>query len=159
MISVIEIVGAIVGPAALLVITLITGTIIEHNHLRSLEVREKALRLGITNLDPGVINEPIEMCVFVDGQAVIAADRFKVFLGRLISIFGGEIKALTSVMSRARREAIVRMLERAEALGADQVWNVRIETSNVGKGEENRRGGTMAEIHAYGTAIRMRRSA
>jgi len=155
---VIEIVGAIVGPVTLLVITLITGTIIESNHLRSLDVREKALRIGVTNLDPGTIQEPIEMCVFVDGQAVIAADRFKVWLGSIISIFGGEIKALTSVMARARREAIVRMLERAEALGADQVWNVRIETSNIGKGEEGRRGGTMAEIHAYGTAIRVRRA-
>ena len=155
----IGLVGYFVGPVTLLVITLVTGTIIEHNHLRSLEAREKALHLGVTNLEPGVIEAPVEMCVFVDGQAVIAADRFKVFLGRIISVFGGEIKTLTSVMARARREAIVRMLERAEALGADQVWNVRIETSNIGKGEENRRGGTMAEIHAYGTAIKMRRSA
>ena len=100
----IELISGIVGPVTLLAITLVTGTIIEHNHLRSLEVREKALRVGVTNLDPGVIEGPVEMCVFVDGQAVIAADRFKVFLGRLISIFGGEIKALTSVMARARRE-------------------------------------------------------
>jgi len=153
---VIELITAIAGPT-LLVVTLITGTIIEHNHLRSLELREKASRIGVSNLDPGIIGGPVELCVYVDGQAVIAADRFKVFLGQIVSIFGGEIKTLTSVMARARREAILRMLERAESLGADQVWNVRIETSNIGRGE-GRGGGTMAEIHAYGTAIRMRRS-
>lgn len=148
----------VLGPAALLVVTFITGTVVERKHLRSLEERERALRIGVSNLDPeSRLAGPIESCVFVDGQAVIAADRFKVALGTLISVFGGEIRTLTRVMARARREAIVRMLERAEAIGADHVWNVRIETSTIGRGEESRRGGTMAEIHAYGTAIRMRR--
>jgi uncharacterized protein YbjQ (UPF0145 family) len=148
----------VLGPAALLLVTFFTGTVIERKHLRSLEERERALRIGVSNLDPEIrLAGPIESCVFVDGQAVIAADRFKVALGTLVSVFGGEIRTLTRVMARARREAIVRMLERAEAIGADHVWNVRIETSNIGRGEEGRRGGTMAEIHAYGTAIRMRR--
>lgn len=141
-----------------LVLALITGTIIEHKHRRSLDEREARLRIGVTNFEPGDFRAPIEMRTYVDGQAVIAADRFKVWLGNIISIFGGELKTLTSVMSRARREAIVRMLERAEELGADQVWNVRIEMSNIGKGEA-RRGGTMAEVHAYGTAIKLRKGA
>lgn len=146
------------GPATLLAVTFVTGTIIERKHLRSLEERERALRIGVTNLDPATrLTGTVERCDLVDGQAVIAADRFKVALSKLISIFGGEIKTLTRVMARARREAIIRMLQRAEAMGADHVWNVRIETSNIGKGEEGSRGGTMAEIHVYGTAVRMRR--
>lgn len=147
----------IFGPASLLALTLITGSIIEHNHLRSLRERENLLRIGVTNLEPGDLGAAVEIRAYVDGQAVIAADRFKVWLGNIVSIFGGELKTLTSVMARARREAILRMLEQAEKLGADQVWNVRLETSNIGKGEENRRGGVMAEVHAYGTAIRLRK--
>ncbi len=147
----------IVGPVSLIVLALITGSIIEHQHLNSLREREARLRIGVTNLEPGDL-AGVEMRAIVGGQAVIAADRFKVWLGNLVSIFGGELKTLTSVMARARREAILRMLQQAEDLGADQVWNVRLDTSNIGKGEEGRgRGGVMAEIYAYGTAIRLRK--
>ncbi len=155
--------AGLIIPIFLLVLALITGTIIERRHGKDLDAREARLRLGVTNFEPGQFPaSAIEVCAYVDGQAVIAADRFKVFLGNILSIFGGELKTLTSVMSRARREAVLRMLERAEALGADQVWNVRIETSNIGRGivrggEGGGRGGTMAEIHVYGTAIKLRK--
>lgn len=146
-------------PLLLLVLALITGSIIEHRHKRSLDEREARLRIGVTNFEPGAFTSgAVVSCAYVDGQAVIAADKFKVWLGAILSIFGGELKTLTSVMSRARREAILRMLEEAERLGADQVWNVRLETSNIGKGEGGS-GGTMAEIHAYGTAIKLRKKA
>jgi uncharacterized protein YbjQ (UPF0145 family) len=158
---VIELIIGVGGGTFLLILSLITGTIIEHNHLKSLTEREARLRLGVTNFEPGAFAPgAVELCAYVDGQAVIAADRFKVFLGRLVSIFGGELKVLTSVMARARREAILRMLERAEEMGADQVWNVRLETSNIGRGDERKRQwNTMAEIHAYGTAIKLRKHA
>lgn len=148
-------------PISLLILALVTGTIIERRHRRNLDEREARLRLGVTNFEPGEFPaSAIEVCAYVDGQAVIAADRFKTWLGNILSIFGGELKTLTSVMSRARREAMLRMLERAEELGADQVWNVRIETSNIGRGitsGESGRNGTMAEIHVYGTAIKLRK--
>jgi len=158
---VIELVLGIGAPTLMVIVALVTGSIVEHNHQKSLDEREARLRLGVTNFEPGEFPPgAVVLCSYVDGQAVIAADRFKMWLGNLLSIFGGELKTLTSVMARARREAILRMLERAEELGADQVWNVRIETSNIGRGDERRRQlTTMAEVHAYGTAIKLRKGA
>ncbi len=145
-------------PLALLIVALMTGRIIESSHLRSLAEREAALRdIGISNLDPDIDPRTVQVVGYVDGQAVIAADRFKMFLTSYRKIFGGEMKSLVSVMARARREAIVRMLEDARARGADQVWNLRVETSAIGQGSGIRPNAANAEVHAYGTAVKLRR--
>lgn len=144
-------------PAALILLALVTGRIIESNHLRSLATREAALGdIGISNLDQEFAAQSVQVIGYVDGQAVIAADRFKMFLTSFRKIFGGEMKSLVAVMSRARREAIVRMLEDAQARGADQVWNMRIETSTITQGDWRRPMAAMAEVHAYGTAVKLR---
>jgi len=86
----------------------------------------------------------------VAGSVVIATDYFKVFAAGLRGLFGGELRTYRSLMSRARREALVRMLEQAKQAGAQAVWNVRFETSTI---EGKRRAGG-AEVLAYGTALR-----
>lgn len=145
-------------PLVLLIVALMTGRIIESTHLRSLAEREAALNdIGISNLDPDIDPRTVQVVGYVDGQAVIAADRFKIFLTSYRKIFGGEMKSLVSVMARARREAIVRMLEDARARGADQVWNLRVETSAIGQGNGARLNAANAEVHAYGTAVKLRR--
>ncbi len=53
------------------------------------------------------------------GSVVIATDYFKVFAAGLRNLFGGEMKTYRTLMGRARREAIVRMLEQAQELGGD----------------------------------------
>jgi uncharacterized protein YbjQ (UPF0145 family) len=60
-------------------------------------------------------------------------------------IVGGEIKSYTEMISSARDEAMQRMVEDAEKLGADAVVNVRFTTSDIMQGA--------AEILAYGTAV------
>ena len=146
-------------PLGLLVVGLMAGRLIEAAHLRSLDAREYALDdIGISNLDPQHAADAVEVIGYVDGQAVIAADRFKVFLSMVRKFFGGEMKSLVTVMMRARREAVVRMLEDAHARGADQVWNLRIETSTISRQDGNgRQTSAMAEVHAYGTAVKLRR--
>ncbi len=62
-------------------------------------------------------------------------------------IVGGEIKGYTEMLSDARDQAIERMVERAGALGADAVVNVRFATSQIM--------GSAAEILAYGTAVKL----
>ena len=52
---------------------------------------------------------------------------------------------------RARREALCRMLEDAQRLGATAVINVRYETANIGGMGPNSM--PMAEVVAYGTAV------
>jgi uncharacterized protein YbjQ (UPF0145 family) len=62
------------------------------------------------------------------------------------SIVGGELKAYTEMMNEARALATKRMVEEAEALGADAVVNIRYSTSAVVAGA--------AEVIAYGTAVK-----
>lgn len=147
------------APVILLILGLMAGRIIESAHLRDLARREESLGdIGISNLDPQASPDDVQVIGYVDGQAVIAADRFKVFLSGFRKLFGGEIRSLVSVMSRARREAVLRMLEDAKSRGADQVWNMRIETSSIGRPEGNgQQLGIKAEVHVYGTAVKLRR--
>ncbi len=60
---------------------------------------------------------------------------------------GGEIREYTKMMAEAREQAIDRMVEEAEALGADAVVALRFQTCEVMKGA--------AEMLCYGTAVRL----
>ncbi len=132
------------------------GKTVEVLHLRSLERREKQMAdIMVTNLRTIPENWNASDAAYVDGQAVIGADYFKVFASAVRNIFGGEVRSLETMMQRARREATLRMLDNARALGANSVWNVRMETSTIGRGTGGRKGLITAEIHVYGTALRV----
>ena len=64
----------------------------------------------------------------------------------LKTLVGGELKAYNEMMNDARALATKRMVEEAEALGADAVVNVRYASAAVMAGA--------AEVIAYGTAVR-----
>jgi uncharacterized protein YbjQ (UPF0145 family) len=61
---------------------------------------------------------------------------------------GGEIEEYTKLQADAREQAMQRMIEDAEAQGADAVINVRLTTSMVAQGA--------AEIVSYGTAVKLK---
>jgi len=61
---------------------------------------------------------------------------------------GGEIKEYTDMLAESREIALQRMTEKAEALGADAVINIRFMTSAIMGGA--------AEILAYGTAVTLK---
>jgi uncharacterized protein YbjQ (UPF0145 family) len=61
------------------------------------------------------------------------------------AIAGGEIIEYTKMMGESREQAIDRMVEDAESLGANAVIGVRFQTSMVMSGA--------AEIICYGTAV------
>ena len=65
----------------------------------------------------------------------------------LKSMFGGELRGMTKALSDSRSEVIDRMVEEAEAKGANAVLAMRFDTSEMG--------GTWTEICAYGTAVRI----
>ena len=67
----------------------------------------------------------------------------------LKSILGGELKGLTKALETSRLEVIERMVEAAEAKGANAVLAMRFDTSEMG--------GTWTEICAYGTAVRTKK--
>jgi uncharacterized protein YbjQ (UPF0145 family) len=67
----------------------------------------------------------------------------------LKSIMGGELKGMTKTLSDSRQQVIDRMVEEAEAKGADAIVAMRFDTSEMG--------GNWTEICAYGTAVRARK--
>ncbi|WP_338466928.1 YbjQ family protein [Novosphingobium sp. ZN18A2] len=69
----------------------------------------------------------------------------------LRSIIGGEIKEYTSLVEDTRRHAIDRMVSNARLMGADAVMMMRFDSGSLGQ--------TMNEVVAYGTAVRLARSA
>ena len=63
----------------------------------------------------------------------------------LRSIVGGEISEYTQMLEEARRHATDRMVQNAQAMGANAVVVMRFDSSEIGQ--------TMSEIVAYGTAV------
>lgn len=64
------------------------------------------------------------------------------------NLTGGEVREYTKVLAEAREQAIDRMVEEAQALGADAIVVVRFQTSEIMTGA--------AEMLCYGTAVRLR---
>ena len=63
----------------------------------------------------------------------------------LRSIVGGEISEYTKLMAEAREQAIHRMVEQAEEIGANAILDTRFVTSMVMSGA--------SELLVYGTAV------
>ena len=66
-------------------------------------------------------------------------------MASLRSLKGGEIKEYTQLLETTRNDAIDRMVQNAQAMGANGVVMMRFDSSEIGD--------TMSEIVAYGTAV------
>lgn len=84
----------------------------------------------------------------VHGSTVRAKHVGRDLFAGLKNIVGGELKGYTELLNESREQAIKRMIEQAESLGANAIINVRFSTSSVAAGA--------AEIYVYGTAVRAR---
>lgn len=91
--------------------------------------------------------EVVQILGYVKGSTVQTKNVGKDFLAGLKSLIGGEITSYTEMMNEARQIATERLLQDAEALGADAVLGFRLQTSAVMGGA--------AEIIAYGTAVKL----
>lgn len=81
----------------------------------------------------------------VQGSSVRAKHVGRDIMAGLKNIFGGELKGYTELLQESREEAIDRMRQQAEAVGANAILNVRFSTSSIAQGA--------AEIYVYGTAV------
>jgi uncharacterized protein YbjQ (UPF0145 family) len=131
------------------------GTWREWRHLKSLDQRERALAGTCVILNTREVPDPstVRHCALVTGDAVIASDLFKSFAAGLRNIVGGEVRTLETLMDRARREAILRMLDDARSMGAAEVYNVRLQSSNIRGAGLRRKAGVSVELFAFGTAV------
>jgi len=83
----------------------------------------------------------------VRGSTIRARHIGRDVVAGLRTVVGGEIKEYTVMLAQAREEAIQRMIEQAEKMGANAIVGTRFVTSMVMSGA--------AEMVAYGTAVRV----
>ena len=88
----------------------------------------------------------IEALGLVKGTVVQSKNFGKDFMAGMKTIVGGEIRGYTEMLIEARQIATKRMVDEAEALGADAVVGLRYGSASVMQGA--------AEVIAYGTAVR-----
>ncbi|MDO4581827.1 MAG: YbjQ family protein [Bacillota bacterium] len=95
-----------------------------------------------------ITGRELEMLGLVKGSTIQTRNIGKDITAGLKTLVGGELKAYTEMMNEARAQATKRMVQEAEALGADAVVNVRYASAAVMQGA--------AEVVAYGTAVRFK---
>lgn len=123
-------------PLLFTVVFLIIGTIFgrlnESRHYGSLNLREETTRdILITDLRSYVSPNTTPTPILVTGEVVIATDYLKSFLAKIKKLLGGEVRSYLSLLERARREAIQRMVEQAREQGFNAICNLRIEMSDI----------------------------
>lgn len=91
--------------------------------------------------------EIIEILGVARGSTVRARNIGRDIFAGLKSIVGGEIEEYTQLQAQSREQAMQRMIQDAEKLGADAIVNVRMTTSMVMQGA--------SEIMVYGTAVKL----
>lgn len=102
--------------------------------------------LATTESIPG--REVTEVLGVVRGNTIRARHIGKDILAGLRNVVGGEISEYTKLMAESREQAVDRMAERAQELGADAVLGMRMTTSMVMS--------QASEILVYGTAVRLK---
>ncbi len=139
----------------LLVGTYFIGSRRERRHFQEILAREARNRkLPVTNFESLPDSWKVERTGLVAGSVVISVDYFKRFVATLRSLVGGRITSYEPLLDRARREAMLRMIESARAAGFDAVVNVRLETSRIANARADGKGIAGVELLAYGTGVR-----
>jgi uncharacterized protein YbjQ (UPF0145 family) len=89
----------------------------------------------------------VETLGMVRGSSVRSRHVGRDIIAVFRNIAGGEVHEYTKMIAETREQAVDRMIEEAQALGADAVVAVRFQTSTVMSGA--------AEMLCYGTAVRL----
>ena len=101
----------------------------------------------ILNIDyiPG---KEIEALGLAKGSVVTSKNFGKDFMAGMKTLVGGEIASYTEMLEDARKIATKRMVDDANAMGADAILNVRFTSSSLMQ--------SAAEVTAYGTAVKIK---
>ena len=101
------------------------------------------MKLVSINNYPG---KEFEVLGLVKGTVVQSKNIGRDFMAGMKTLVGGEIVGYTEMLTEARQIATKRMVDEAEAMGADVIIGVSCGSSAVMQGA--------AEIVAYGTAVK-----
>ena len=94
-----------------------------------------------------ISGKELETLALVKGSTIQSKHIGKDIAQGFKTLVGGELKAYNEMMNDARALATKRMVEEAEALGADAIINIRYASSAVMQGA--------AEVIVYGTAVKI----
>jgi uncharacterized protein YbjQ (UPF0145 family) len=122
----------------------------ERRHFRSIRQREEALR-HVVALNTRYVPEGVAAtgAQLVTGGVVVSSDYFKTFVAGFRAFFGGRFRGYETLMERARREALLRLKEEAQAAGATLVIGVRFQSTTIAGSST-----PSVEVLAFGTALR-----
>jgi uncharacterized protein YbjQ (UPF0145 family) len=93
--------------------------------------------------------EVVEVYGEVFGLIVRARNVFSNLGAGLRTVFGGEAKGYTTLLTDSRNEAVARLREAARAQGANAVLAMRFDCNEIAD--------IMSEVAAYGTAVKVRK--
>ena len=133
------------------------GTFIEKRHYRRIRRREKEYR-AYPAISFETMPEDWDAASgrLVSGSIVVSLDYFKRVIAGLRAIVGGRVKTYEPLLDRARREALLRMIEEARQDGYDAIFNIRLETSRLANSRGDGNGTAGVEMLAFGTAVKLR---
>lgn len=117
----------------LLILGFVAGTIAEKNHLKRLDARELVNRQTLQTQSKLFLSPTSggKTPTMIHSETVVASDYFKNFLSGFRKFFGGEMKSYYTLMERARRESLAKLIEQARDMGYNAVCNVRLEPADV----------------------------
>jgi uncharacterized protein YbjQ (UPF0145 family) len=107
----------------------------------------EAVIVVTSNEVPGYV--VVETYGEVFGLIVRSRNVFGNFGASLRTIFGGEVRGYTKLLSNSREHALERLREEARSRGANAVLAMRFDSGDIGN--------VMNEVAAYGTAVRIKK--
>ena len=93
-----------------------------------------------------ISGKDLEMLGMVKGSTIQTVNALRDIGAGFKTLVGGELTKYNEMMNNARALATKRMVEEAEAMGADAVVNIRYASSAIMQGA--------AEVIAYGTTVK-----
>lgn len=97
---------------------------------------------------PYIPGQEFDVLGLVKGNVVQSKNIGKDIGAGFKTLVGGELRGYTEMLQEARQIATKRMVDEAEALGADAVINVTFSSAAIMQGA--------AEVIAYGTAVKFK---
>ncbi|MFK7785669.1 MAG: YbjQ family protein [Crocinitomicaceae bacterium] len=101
----------------------------------------------ITTIETIPNREIVEVLGISRGSTVRARNVGRDIFAGFKNLVGGEINEYTKLQAQSREQALERMEQDAQRMGADAIVNVRFSTSMIMQGA--------SEILAYGTAVKL----
>ncbi len=145
-------------PLLILMIAYFVGSAIERRHFKDIRAREKRQRaFPVVTFETLPEDWQVTSAELIQGNVVISLDYFKRVIAGLRGLIGGRIKTYEPLLDRARREAMLRMIEDARIRGYHAIINVRLETSRLANAGRNGQGTAGVEMLAFGTAVTLAR--